>query len=257
MPETRRLIRPRPAEEYEEAPAEPQRRLRREEPATTLRSSRPHPSDEPATRRGSRRAPAHDDADDDRGLAVAKGWGGYKRTKANAPSPWAKLYKVKDEEDIIMFLEDGPYASFLQHWCEWMPRGQKQSYVCLQDGNCPLDKVDPKPQARVRFNVLDCGGDTPILVAFETGVTVTEALEEYSQDEPLSGRYFAVAMRGTKNNRRTQIRPVKIRDLKEDWDFDPLTEEEVAQFDDKLWDDSSLDVNTRAELQKVADAFNE
>jgi hypothetical protein len=187
---------------------------------------------------------------------VGKGWGGYKRTKANAPSQWTKLYKVPDEEGLLMFLEDGPYASFLMHWCEWMPRGSRLSYICLQE-DCPLDKVDPKPAARIRFNVLDLGGDVPILVTFECGVSVTEALEEYSEDEPLSGRYFAAAMRGPKNAKRTQIRPVKVRDLVEDWDVEPLTQDEIAAFDDKLWDDTSLDIASRAELQKVADAFNE
>lgn len=244
MPELRRRLvtRPRPAAAYEEEAQEeaPRRRLR-PEPATTLRSSKPHPTSE---------------ADDDTGLAVAKGWGGYKRTKANAPSPWTKLFKVEDDEKLIMFLEDGPYASFLMHWCDWMPRGQKQSYVCLQD-DCPLDEVDPKPQARVRFNILDCGGDTPIHVTYECGVTVTDSLEKYSRDEPISGRYFAVQMTGQKNSRRTQIRPIKVRDLKEDWDFAPLSESEIAKFDAKLWDDTALEVNTKAELQKVADAFTE
>ena len=248
MAQPRRLVRPRPAEEYDEAPPEEgRRRLRREEPPSTLRSNRPHPSE---------RRPTRDEADDDRGLAVAKGWGGYKRTKANAPSQWTKLYKVPDEEGLLMFLEDGPYASFLMHWCEWMPRGSRLSYICLQE-DCPLDKVDPKPAARIRFNVLDLGGDVPILVTFECGVSVTEALEEYSEDEPLSGRYFAAAMRGPKNAKRTQIRPVKVRDLVEDWDVEPLTQDEIAAFDDKLWDDTSLDIASRAELQKVADAFNE
>jgi hypothetical protein len=236
MPEPRRLHRPQLAESEEEAP----RRLRRE-----------RDEEEPRSRR-----PGRSEADDDTGLAVAKGWSGYRRTKANAPSPWTKLYKVENEEKIIMFLEDGPYASFLMHWAEWVPKGQKMSYVCLQD-RCPLDAVDPKPQARVRFNILDCQGDQPIIVTFETGVSVTEMLEEYAEDEPLSGQYFAVAMKGPKNAKRTQIRPIKIRDLKDDWEFVALTEDEIEAFGSRLLDDTSLEINTRAELQKVADAFNE
>jgi hypothetical protein len=240
VPEPRKLIRPRPADDYDETPDEP-RRLRREEPEDETPDRTTH---------------THSDANDDTGLAVGKGWSGYRRTKANAPSPWTKLYKVADEEKIIMFLEDGPYASFLQHWCEWVPRGSKQSYVCLQD-NCPLDEVDSKPQARVRFNILDCQGDTPIHITFECGVTVTESLEEYSGDEPLSGRYFAVAMKGPKNSRRTQIRPIKMRDLKEDWQFQPLSRDDITKFDSKLLDDTALEISSRAELRKVADAFNE
>jgi hypothetical protein len=250
MPEqqTRRLIRPRSAEEYDRDETEaPRRRLQREEPDTTLRSNRPHPSE-----RRSRR----EDADDDRGLAVGKGWGGYARTKANAPSQFTKLLRVTDEEKLIMFLEDGPYASFLQHWCEWVAKGQRMSYICLQD-RCPLDEVDPKPSARVRFNIMDCSVDPPDLTTFECGVSITEDLNDYAEKDPLAGRYFAVGMKGSQKSRRTQIRPVKIRDLKEDWDFEPLSEDTIAQFDNKLWDDTSLEIDTRAELQRVADAFNE
>lgn len=256
----RRLVRSqKPAEEYDEEPVAPQRRLRREEPPTTLRSSRRHPTEEPPARSHratNRRTRNTDEADDDRGLAVAKGWSGYRRTKANAPSPFTKLYKVQDDEQLIMFLEDEPYASFLMHWCDWVPRGQRMSYICLQE-NCPLDEVDPKPQARVRFNILDCAGDTPILVTFECGYSVTESLNGWAESDPLSGRYFAVQMTGAKNNRRTQIRPIKIRDLEEDWEWEPLTEEDISKFDDKLWDETSLDVASRDELQKVADSFTE
>ena len=248
MPETtqpRKLIRPKPADAYDEEPVEPRRRLRRdedepEEARSRLRSNRPH----------------HSKADDDAGLAVAKGFSGYARTKANAPSPFTKLYKVPDEEKIIMILEDEPYVSFLSHFCEWLPRGQKLSYVCLQD-KCPLDEVDPRPQLRVRWNILDLRGDVPVHYPYECGIGVADALVEYSEDEPLSGRYFAVAMKGPKNSRRTQIRPIKVRDLGEDWGIEPLSKSDIAKFDNRLLDETSLEINTRAELRKVADAFNE
>src|SRR6516162_10874815 len=117
--QTRRLIRPRPAEEYDQEEEAQPRRLRRNE------------------------KPEQEEADDDAGLVVAKGWAGWRRTKANAPSQFTKLYKVQDEEGLIMFLENEPYASFLMHWCDWVPRGSRMSYVCLQTGDCPLDEVDP------------------------------------------------------------------------------------------------------------------
>jgi hypothetical protein len=238
----RKLVRsPRRAEDYDE----PQSRLRRparpEEPKSTLRSSRPHPD-------------AADSADDDSDLAVARGWEGYRRTKANAPSKWSKLYKVPDEEQLIMFLEDGPYASFLQHWCDWVPKGHKMSYICSQD-DCPIDEVDT-PTARVRFNILDLVGDTPLHTTYECGMTVTDILDKACKTEPLSGRYFAISMVGDKT-KRTQIRPVKARDLEEDWNMKPLTEDEIAKFDTKLWTDASLERSTRKELQEVADMATE
>ena len=228
---TRRLVRsPRQAEEYEEE--EQPRRLR-------SGSSPETPS------RGRSKS-----ADDDSDLSVAKGWGGYQRTKASAPSKWSKLYKVPDEEQLIMFLEDDPYASFLQHWCAWVPKGHKMSYICSQN-DCPLDDVDT-PTARVRFNILDLGGDVPQLWTYECGMTITDTLDKFARGESLSGRYFAISMVGDKT-KRTQIRPVKVRDLEEDWDFKALTEAEIAKFDSKLWDASSLETSTRQELQEVAD----
>ena len=60
-----------------------------------------------------------------------------------------------------------------------------------------------------------------------------------------------------KNSRRTQIRPIKVRDLREDWDFEPLSKDDIAKFDSKLLDDESLEINTRSDLRKVADSYNE
>jgi hypothetical protein len=220
---------PRQAEEYEERP----RRLQRNQPES------------PKTE--------HKSADDDSDLAVAKGWAGWQRTKANAPSKWSKLYKVPDEEQLIMFLEDDPYASFLQHWCDWVPKGHKMSYICSQD-DCPLDDVDT-PTARVRFNILAIS-DVPVHWTYECGMTITDTLDKYAKGEPLSGRYFAISMVGDKT-KRTQIRPVKVRDLEEDWECKALSEEEIAKFDSKLWDDSSLERSDRKELQAVADMATE
>ena len=150
-----------------------------------------------------------------------------------------------------MFLEDDPYASFLQHWCDWVPKGHKMSYICSQQ-NCPLDDIDT-PIARVRFNILDLSGDVPLLSTYECGMTITDTLDKYGRGEPLSGRYFAISMVGDKT-KRTQIRPVKIRDLEEDWNgFKALTEDEIDKFDAKLWDDSSLERSSAKELQEVAD----
>jgi len=232
MPQIRRLTRPQQDDDYEEDEAP--RRLR---------------TPEPPARRSS-----HRNADDDRGLAVAKGRAGYKRVKANAPSPFTKLYKVGDDEGLIMLLENEPYASFLQHWCDWVGRGQRQSYICLQE-DCPLDEVDPKPAMRVRWNILDCSGDQPIHMPFECGIAVSDMLLDWGENEPLSGRYFGIQMKGPKRSRRTQIRPVKIRDLEEDWDFVALSEDAIEGFD--LFDEKTLDVSSRQELRQVADAFNE
>jgi hypothetical protein len=229
MPETatRRIIRrPRPAEEYDEEEEAPRRRR-----------------------------PQRDNGSDDGDLtvgAVAAGWGGYARTKANAPTKYAKLFKVPDEEQLIMFLEDGPYASFNQHWCDWLPNGQKLGYVCMRPDECPICEVDD-PNSQIRFNILDLHADEPIHTTLQTGITVAETIAKY---QPIENQYFAISMSGGKNKkgRRTQIRPIKARDLEEDWDTKPLTDAQIQTYAKKLWDASSVERSTKAELQGVADA---
>lgn len=234
MPENRRLLRrPRPAEEYDEEEQEEERpRLHRGQ------SDRNRPS-------------RNDHGDDDSDLTVGTvraGWGGYYSTKANAPSKWTKLYKVPDEPQLIMFLQDGPYASFNMHWCDWLPARQKKSFVCLRPEDCPLCEIEDS-QSRVRFNILDLHGDEPLLITYECGITVTEILAGY---QPIEGKYFAISMTGGKN-RRTQIVPVKSRDLEEDWGVKPLTRDQIAAFDKHLWDADSVERSSKADLQEIAD----
>ena len=170
------------------------------------------------------------------------------------------MYKIPDEgEHLIMFLEDGPYANFLQHWCDWLPRGQKQSYICLQS-DCPLCEVDTA-SARARFNILNCEVEPePLLVTFECGITVAETLIRYNEDPkvgPLGGTYYAIGMTGTKKRRQTNVRPIKERDLEDDWHFEPLGDDELAKFRSKLWDESSIERSSRAELEGIASAVTD
>lgn len=152
-----------------------------------------------------------------------------------------------------MFLEDGPYANFLLHWCDWVPRGHKASFVCLQQ-DCPLDDVNTA-SARARFNILDLDSGEPILNTLECGITVSEILHRYNEDPkhgPLGGGYYAISVGGPKNRRQTNVRPIKVRDVEEDWHFEPLSEDEIKEFQRKMHDESSVDRSDREELEEVA-----
>jgi hypothetical protein len=237
---TRRLIRrPREAEEYDDA----------EEPEGARTRLRRQPDQQPE--RGSRRG---DDDGDLRVGTVNKGWGGYHNTKANAPSKFTDYYRVEDDEQVILFLEDAPYASFLMHWADWMPRGKRQSYVCRRPEPCPLCEIED-PQARIRFNILDLKPDPPVHKTFECGITVAEMLDKFTKDNALGGSYFAIQMTGKKQNRRTQLRPVKVRDLDEDWGVTALTKEQFESYDKKLLDESSVTKSTPDELEAVAEEY--
>jgi hypothetical protein len=260
-PTTRRFARtarpaPEPEEEEEKAPAPPRRAFKPAVPA--LRSKA-------APVRSSRRAVA-EDADDevDTGISNA-GWGAYKRTKESLPSKYGKRYKIpEDGEHLIKFLEGGPFVSFGQHWCEWLGNGKRLSYRCIADQgkNCPICEIGQSPSARVQFNILDLDSGEPVLYFLEVGITVADTINKYAQDKkvgPLDREdlYFAVQMTGGKNKKTTQIRPVKARDVQEDFDFEPLSAEELAAFDSKLLDETSADKDSLKELQAVADAYDD
>lgn len=240
MPTRRLTRRPREADEYEG-----------EDEGTRPRLRRQH--DQPRDS-GNRRG------EDDASLRVGtvnKGWGGYANTKANAPKNYTEYYRVSDDEQVILFLEDAPYASFFMHWADWMPQGKRKSFVCPRPEPCPLCELGENPQARIRFNILDMHSDPPVHTTFECGITVTEYLDKYVHDNgPLSGTYFAIQMTGKKQNRRTQMHAVKVRDLDEDWGVKALTKDEIAAYDNKLWDDDSVTRSTQAELELVAEEYN-
>lgn len=247
---TRRLSRnPAPAEEYEDKPA---RRF-------TPRTAAAKPT-APARRTFAKSAA---EEEDDAPTSVGHGWKGYKTTKEQAPSKWEKLYKVPDEDEgLIKFLEDGPYVSFLQHWCDWTAKGEQKSFVCLgnddPDNPCPLCEVGNDPSARIRMNILDLDGETPVNCVFEVGISLADIMNKFNDDPkmgPLSrtDSYFATSKSGGKN-KKTNIRPVKARDLAEDFDFDPpLDDDELEKFEKKMWSEDSLRRSTRTELQAVAD----
>ncbi len=207
-----------------------------------------------------RSAPAREEREEegDDGKSIRTGWGGYKSTKDAAPSKWPKMYKIPDDgEHLIFFLEDAPFASYNQHWCDWVGQGQKKSYTCLGEG-CPLCEVD-NPSPRVRFNILDLDGDEPTLKVWETGITVTDTLLKYGED-PKTGplgrmdMYFGVQLSGGPKKKTTSVRPIKGRDVEEDWQYELLTEEEVEKAMTKAWDDTSVDKVTKAELRKLAES---
>jgi hypothetical protein len=173
---------------------------------------------------------------------------------ALAPSKWAKRYEAPQQgEGLVMFLEDGPYATYGQHWPDWITKG-KRNFVCLTP-DCPLCDVGDKPSQVACFNVLDLGGDEPILTSFQVGITVCQAIMSYADDpkQGLANRYYAVSTSGQRQQKRINVRPVKQRDLEEDFQFTALTDDEVEAFADKLWDESSVDETSRRDLVEIAD----
>jgi hypothetical protein len=155
-----------------------------------------------------------------------------------------------------MFLEDGPFATVLLHWPDWIPRGQKPVFTCMgKENGCPLCAVGDQPQARARFNILDLNDDVPVLTALDAGITLTDELFALAERRGggLKNQYFGFHTTGSKQSKRTHPRILKDRDVEEDFGMKPLTPTEIKVWADKVWDETSIDRSTKAELQKIAD----
>ncbi|MFE2100867.1 hypothetical protein [Streptomyces sp. NPDC059468] len=233
------------ADEEDEAPARGSRRGSRRSLNTE--------EDDTSSRR-SRRSREDDDEDDEPAPKVGgKGWGSYEKTK-QATSSFPDNFKATNESVIVHFLDEEPFLVFLQHWIE---RKGKKSFTCLES-KCPLcDDAGDKPSQQVCFNVVDfTDPEDPQIRVWQVGPMVADILKNYAKDKKTSpinrdDLYFSVR-KETKNNKTNYyITPVKERDLLDDWDIEPLTEEDLEEFDAKAYDEDILQVTRRSELKGI------
>lgn len=211
-------------------------------------------TEEADTSRRSRRS-REDDADDDEPAPKVggRGWGSYEKTK-QASSAFPDNFKAGTESVIVKFLDEEPFLVFLQHWIE---RSGKKSFTCLES-KCPLcDDAGDKPSQQVSFNVIDFTDPAdPQAKVWQVGPMVADILKNYATDKKTSpinrdDLYFSVR-KETKNNKTNYyVTPVKERDLVDDWDIEPLTDEELEEFDAKAYDEDILQVSRRTELKDI------
>jgi hypothetical protein len=231
------------------------------------RRPRDDDDDDDDRRPARRKARAADDDDDDddaprrskRGAdAAAKssvrggGWKGAAEVDEIGAS-YAKRVKLEQNEEILIkFLDDEPYASYAFHWLE---RKGKKSFTCLDDG-CPLcDALGDRPRKQFCFNVVVMDPDTePIVRSLDVGVRVKETLQRLGADPkngPLSKPYFAVQRTGKGTKSNTQLTPVKERDVLDDWSVEPLSEKQLRSLAKQKYDTSIVETPTRKQLLEI------
>lgn len=186
---------------------------------------------------------------------IKRGWGNVEQTK-QADSPYAQRLKIDDKPVIIKFLEDEPYTSYRQHWIE--RQGQK-SFTCIADMHpkgCPLCDAGHRPSARFAFNValLSEDGDTTIK-SYEVGPRVIDSLKNFHQDPrqgPLPKNYWAISRSGKGPTSQTNHQMVRDRDLEEEWNITPLTEDGLEQIKKQAYDASIVPIPNRETLVGIA-----
>lgn len=162
-----------------------------------------------------------------------------------------KFVPESDEPTLIKILDEEPFDVYFQHWVdEGDARGKtRHSFMCrddadfFEDTDCPLCAVGVNTDTKALFNVLDLSNpNKPEVKVWVTSVTIADILQRMAESDrtsPLNREdlYFEVIVTKKKNKTSYEINPVKARDLAEDFDIDPFTEEELAEFEEDLFED--------------------
>lgn len=148
------------------------------------------------------------------------------------------MWKPDEEETLVKFLDDAPFAVYYD---VWVP-AKNRSYSTLSVDNPLTDRLGLKAQPRVLFNILifevvgedkngeDVWGWTlKVLRASTMLAELVEKMANHDRFGPLTKGYWEMSASGTKKNYTPIMNFVKERDLPEDWGVDPLTEDDVAE----------------------------
>jgi hypothetical protein len=199
-------------------------------------------------------------AEDEDSMAIHGGWTDGQK-QMDAASPFAQAFKPDEKGQVIKFLDDLPYANFRRHWVDRASStpGQgniRRAYVCpgTVDKDCALCDIGDRAQAVSAFNVVVVGDDGQVLLkSWDVGARLFQTLKSYANDPkigPLTKHYFLVTKTGKKQNSQTNVTPIKTTALKEDWDTDPVDDDELAAV--KKYDPDILDIPGRKLLNEIA-----
>lgn len=190
---------------------------------------------------------------------------GFKRYKQfrQEHSNFPTRLKLEDEYVVVKFLDDEPFATWGQHWIGGRP------WTCLEV-ECPLcDKTGDNPRPLGAFNVVVISpkdkskGIEQVsgLQVLEAGPVLMTVLDKKATagTGPLTRDYYALNQTGEKGRdgkrKKTnyEVTPIKERDLYEDWDIEPLTDEEFEAFEDKAYEEEKYVRRTpKKELRELA-----
>lgn len=171
--------------------------------------------------------------------------------------PKVNVFKVEnaDEEVLIKFLEEGPFAPIYQHWV--LVDGKRRAYTCIVD-ECPLCAYGDKPKASNWFNVIDMRSETPELKCWYASPDPSKAIKnraEGKRTSPLNkeGLYFVVSKtNGANGIAEYSLDPVRADEL-EDWGARELTAEQLTEFAKQAYDATLVHAKSKQELTQIAE----
>lgn len=161
--------------------------------------------------------------------AVQSGWEAALRSVSTGPREYVKDFRFTEEPQVVKFLDNAPFAVFMQHWVQ---RPGRKSFVSPLGPDMkgdisedPLASMGLKPTKKAAFSVVNLSLEEPTLqmltVTTSTVGTMIARLNDDPKTGPLDRMYWSLSKTGSQKSVSHSILPIKPRDLLEDWGIDP------------------------------------
>ncbi|WP_274032495.1 hypothetical protein [Streptomyces sp. MMBL 11-1] len=168
------------------------------------------------------------------GQTAMAGWDDVDKIASAASGDF--YLKVGESRTVIKILSDGPFDVYASHWIDEIEDGSK-SVRCWANSDCPLCALGDKAKRfSACFDVVSLEDpDSPSMKVWEAGIKIARQLKDIATDSkrgPLDrpDLYFTIRKETKKKSVEYTLERVKERDLEEEYNVPPLTDEELAAF---------------------------
>lgn len=193
-----------------------------------------------------------------RSSTIQAGWASAKKLQAEVSDGYINEMKLSEEDQVIKFLEEEPFAVYKQHFINETPKGSKKSFVCLEDG-CPLcEDLLSKPDRKYSFNVLNLSNESgPTHMALTVGPRLLGPIQKIHEGRlgPINKNYVVVSRSGKGTSTTYNVQSLKEADVSEDYGIDTGAIAPAIKSA-KLYTKDSVQVSTRAQLVEVVESVS-
>lgn len=194
--------------------------------------------------------------------ASRRGFAGYNKVVDGLNKT---TFQVKDDSEIIAFLEPENFMFALRHWVKFIGEdGKQQTRVeyCLEE-DCPLCDIGDRPKATAFFNVVDLANPNKVLVweatADPTGAIQKEFNKLAKRGQKLSddGLYWIISREQGRNGFYTySVDKLTEEDLLTEWpSLKPLNGAQRDALRHRMYDEEYVQFKTAEELQEFVDSL--
>lgn len=161
------------------------------------------------------------------------------------------------DEAVVKFLDEDPWA-YDQHW---VTRGGKQSFACIgRDNGCPFCEIGSQPSGRYVYQILNLSLPDPLVQGLEVGPTQATDLDAFDEDRktgPLPRMWWGLSRTKLAKPKGLQkyqylIRPIKDRDLEDDYEITLDWAEDAVAAAVPLKDDQYFGGLSMQEMRAIA-----